>query len=71
MCIRELPDPQRIQEQIDQVKDAVLHELVRQCVMSAPDARPTMSDVIRVLTQQAETLNAQGLVTLSGRTATL
>ena len=71
MCIRELPDPQLIQEQIDQVKDAALHELVRQCVMRAPDARPTMSDVITELTQQAETLNAQGLVTLSGRTATL
>ena len=71
MCIRELPDPQRIEEQIGLVMDAVLHELVRQCVMGAPDARPTMNDVITVLTQQAETLNAQGLVTLNGRTATL
>jgi len=71
MCIRELPDPQWIQEQIGLVRDAVLHELVRQCVMRAPDARPTMSNVITVLTQQVETLNAQGLVTLSGRTATL
>ncbi|XP_015748614.1 PREDICTED: trichohyalin-like isoform X1 [Acropora digitifera] len=71
MCIRELPDPQRIQEQIGLIRDAVLHELVRQCVMRAPDARPNMSNVITVLTQQVETLNAQGLVTLSGRTATL
>lgn len=71
MCIRELPDPQRTQKQIGLVRDAELHELVRQCVMRAPDARPTMSDVITVLTQQAETLNVQGLVTLGGRTATL
>ena len=71
MCTRELPDPQRIQEQIGLVTDPVLQELVRQCVMRAPDARPTMSNVIAVLTHQAETLNAQGLVTLSGRTATL
>ena len=51
MCTRELPDPQRIQEQIGLVTDAVLQELVRQCVMRAPDARPTMNDVITELTQ--------------------
>ena len=71
MYIRELPDPQRIQEQIHLVKNSVLRELVTRCVMRAPDARPTMNDVITVLTHQAETLNAQGLVTLNGRTATL
>ncbi|XP_044177808.1 serine/threonine-protein kinase tousled-like 2 isoform X2 [Acropora millepora] len=64
MCIRELPVPQQIQEQIGLVTNGVLRELVMRCVMRAPDARPTMNDVITVLTQQAETLNAQGLVTL-------
>ena len=71
MCIRELPVPQQSQEQIGLVTNGVLRELVMRCVMRAPDARPTMNDVITVLTQQAETLNAQGLVTLNGRTATL
>ncbi|XP_067050168.1 dual specificity protein kinase shkC-like isoform X1 [Acropora muricata] len=63
MCIRELPVPQQIQEQIDLVTNGVLRELVTRCVMIAPDARPTMNDVITELTQQAETLNAQGLLT--------
>ncbi|XP_015748618.1 PREDICTED: dual specificity protein kinase shkC-like isoform X2 [Acropora digitifera] len=63
MCIREVPVPQQIQEQIGLVTNGVLRELVMRCVMRDPDARPTMNDVITVLTQQAETLNAQGLVT--------
>ena len=58
MCIRELPDPERIQEQTGLVTNGVLRELVIRCVMRAPDARPTMNDVITVLTEQAETLNA-------------
>ena len=71
MCIRELPVPHQIQEQISLVTNGVLREMVMRCVVGTPDARPTMNDVITVLTRQAETLNAQGLVTLNGRTATL
>ena len=72
MCTRELPVPEQIQEQIGLVTNGVLQQLVMRCVMRAPDARPTMNDVITELTQQAETLNAQGLfVRLNGRTATL
>lgn len=71
MCIRELPVPQQLQEQIRLVTNGVLRELIMRCVMTAPDARPTMCDVITVLTQQAGALRAQGLVTLNGRTATL
>ncbi|XP_067050184.1 uncharacterized protein [Acropora muricata] len=62
MCIRELPDPQQIQEQIDLVTNGVLQELVTRCVMRAPDARPTMIDVITELTQQAEVLDGTELV---------
>ena len=71
MCIRELPVPQQIQDQIGLVTNGVLRELVMRCVARAPEARPTMNDVIFVLTQQAESLRAEGLVTLNGRTATL
>ncbi|XP_073227406.1 uncharacterized protein [Porites lutea] len=71
MCIRELPVPQQIQDQIGLVTNGVLRELIMRCVARAPEARPTMNDVIFVLTQQAESLRAEGLVTLNGRTATL
>lgn len=71
MCIRELPVPQQIQEQIGLVTNGVLRELIMRCVMRDPEARPAISDVILVLTQQAESLRAQGLVTINGRTATL
>ena len=71
MCTRELPVPQQIQDQIGLVTNGVLRELIMRCVARAPEARPTMNEVIFVLTQQAESLRAEGLVTLNGRTATL
>ena len=61
MCTRELPDPQKIQDQISLVTNGVLRQLIMQCFARAPGARPTMSDVISVLTQQAESLPAEGL----------
>ena len=61
MCTRELPVPQQIQDQISLVANGVLRELITQCVARAPESRPTMSDVISVLTQQAESLPAEGL----------
>ena len=51
MCIRELPDPEWIEEQTGLVMNGVLRELVLRCVMTAPDARPTMNDVMTELTQ--------------------
>lgn len=71
MCIRELPVPQQIHQQIGLVTNGVLRELIMRCVARDPEARPAISDVIAVLTQQAESLRAQGLVTINGRTATL
>ena len=52
MCIRELPDPQQIQKQIGLVTNGVLRELVMRCVMRIPSARPSMNDVITVLTSR-------------------
>jgi len=54
MCIRELPDPQQIDQQIDRVTNGVLGELIMRCVEWHPESRPAISDVIAVLTQQAE-----------------
>ena len=71
MCIRELPVPQQIHEQIGLVTNGVLRELIMRCAARDPEARPAISDVISVLTQQAESLRAQGLVTINGRTASL
>ena len=72
MCIREVPVPEQIQEQIALITNDVLRELVMQCVMIAPDARPTMNDVITVLTRQAEILDATELVVrVNDRTAVL
>ena len=51
MYTRKLPDPQRIQEQMGLVTNGVLREPVMRCVMTAPDVRPTMNEVITVLTQ--------------------
>ncbi|CAH3189309.1 unnamed protein product [Porites lobata] len=69
MCTRELPVPQQIQDQIGLVTNGVLRELIMQCVARAPEARPTMSDVISMLTQQEESLWAEGLITINGRKA--
>ena len=50
MCTREQPVPQQKQYQISLVTNGVLRELIMRCVERAPEARPTMSDVISVLT---------------------
>ena len=71
MCIRELPVPEEIQKQIGLVTNGVLKKLIMRCAARDPEARPAISDVISVLTQPAESLRAQGLATISGRTATL
>ena len=56
MCTRELPVPQQIQDQITLVANGVLRGLIMQCVARAPEARPTMSDVISMLTQLKQSL---------------
>ena len=56
MCTRELPVPQQIQDQISLVANGVLRQLIMQCVARAPEARPTMSDVISMLTQLKQSL---------------
>ena len=46
MCIRQLPDPQRRNEQVVLVTNGVFRGLVRRCMQREPGARPTMQEII-------------------------
>ena len=50
-CIRELPDPDRRDEQVAMVTNRVLRALVRRCLQRDPEARPSMEDIIGELEQ--------------------
>ena len=49
MCIRELPRPREIRNQIEQLSDRTLRRLIRRCVKTNPEERPTTSEVISEL----------------------
>ena len=55
MCVRELPVPQEVGNQIAQVANGVLRGIIERCVKMDPEERPTMSDVISELEQLAKT----------------
>ena len=49
MCIRELPVPERFDEQISSMTKKELRNLVRQCTNKEPVDRPRMKDVVFTL----------------------
>ena len=51
ICIRELPDPDRRDQQVAMVTDRTLRGLIRRCIYQDPEARPTMEDIIEELEQ--------------------
>ncbi|CAH3180291.1 unnamed protein product [Porites lobata] len=51
MCIRELPDPRRREQQVLLITNRVLRGLVRRCLQTDPEARPTMQDIIGELSR--------------------
>lgn len=51
MCIRELPDPERRDEQVARVMNGVLRGLIRGCLQTELETRPSMEDVISGLEQ--------------------
>ena len=51
MCIRELPDPERRDEQVARVMNGVLRGLIRGCLQTELETRPSMEDVISELEQ--------------------
>ena len=46
MSIRELPDPERREQQVAMVANNVLRALIRRCLETDPQARPTMEEII-------------------------
>ncbi|XP_027045029.1 probable serine/threonine-protein kinase drkD isoform X2 [Pocillopora damicornis] len=51
ICTRKLPDPDRRDEQVAMVKNRILRALIRRCLKRAPEARPSMEDIIGELEQ--------------------
>ena len=49
MCIRELPHPDEIRNRIGLVSDGTLRRLIKRCVKTNPEERPTTSEVISEL----------------------
>jgi len=49
MCIRELPDPERRNQQIAMVTNSLLRALIRGCLQSEPEARPVIKEIIEEL----------------------
>ncbi len=54
MCIRELPDPERRDQQISMVANHVLRALLRGCVQREPETRPNMEEIIEELEEPVE-----------------
>ena len=51
ICIRELPDPDRRDEQVAMVTNRMLRALIRGCLQQDADERPSMEDIIGELEQ--------------------
>ena len=45
MCIQELPDPERRDQQIVMVTNRQFRALIRRCLQLEPEARPNMEDI--------------------------
>ena len=46
MSIRELPDPEIREQQVAMVTNSVLRALIRRCLETDPQARPSMEELI-------------------------
>ena len=55
ICIRELPDPDRRDEQVVRVKSRRLRALIRGCVQRDPKARPSMEEIIGEMEKPVKT----------------
>ena len=56
MCIRELPDPRRRDEQVVLMTNHVLRDLVRRCLQRNPEMRPNLQEIIDELNEFSTTL---------------
>ena len=46
ICIRELPEPDRRDEQVVRVTNSALRALIRRCLQRDPEARPSMEYIM-------------------------
>lgn len=46
MCRRELPDPEKREQQVALVKNKFLRALIRRCLEAEPEARPSVQEII-------------------------
>ncbi|KAM7430747.1 hypothetical protein ABFA07_018592 [Porites harrisoni] len=51
MSIGELPDPERRDEQVVLMSNRAVRGLVRRCLQTDPEARPTMQEIIDELSR--------------------
>ena len=51
MSMGELPDPERRDEQVVLMSNRTLRGLVRRCLVTDPEARPTMQEIIDELSR--------------------
>ena len=49
MCRRELPDPEKREQQVALVKNKLLRALIRGCLEAEPEARPSVQEIINEL----------------------
>ena len=56
MCIRELPDPERRKEHVMLVTNVAFRDLIRRCLQTDPEARPTMQEIIDGLEESSAAL---------------
>lgn len=54
MCIRQCPDPGRREEQVMLVRNDAFRGLIRRCLRTDPEARPTMRGIINGLEESSE-----------------
>ena len=54
VCIRELPDPDRRDQQVAMVTDRTFRGLIHRCIHQDPEERPSMEDLIEELEQLRE-----------------
>ena len=47
MCIREMPDPERRNEQVLLMRNGVFRNVVRECLKADPAERPDMARIIQ------------------------
>ena len=55
MCVREMPDPERREEQVLLIRNGAFRNLVRRCLHANPAMRPHMAQIIQELEQFVET----------------